>query len=185
MSKVTKEKNELDVEKLTEELLISRKNGFFDVTDKEVSKADSFCEGYKVFFRSLKNRTRSRRICGCRGGKRRLPSFDRKKKYKPGDKVYYNNRGKALILAVIGEESCREGVRIAAAHIDSPRLDLKPYPLYEEPMSWCCLKPIITEALKSTSGPRSRWRCMAGLSAGTAHIWISALGKSQGSRSSA
>ena len=48
-----------------------------------------------------------------------------------GDKIFYNNRGKALILAVIGEKGCREGVRIAAAHIDSPRLDLKPIPLYE------------------------------------------------------
>ena len=46
--------------------------------------------------------------------------------------MYYNNRGKALILAVIGKDGCKNGVRIAAAHIDSPRLDLKPHPLYEE-----------------------------------------------------
>ena len=46
--------------------------------------------------------------------------------------MYYNNRGKALILAVIGKNGCKDGVRIAAAHIDSPRLDLKPNPLYED-----------------------------------------------------
>ena len=57
--------------------------------------------------------------------------FDREASYKAGDKVYYNNRDKSLILAVIGKEGCKNGVRMAAAHIDSPRLDLKPYPMYE------------------------------------------------------
>ena len=51
---------------------------------------------------------------------------------KPGDKVYLNNRGKSVLLAHIGEQSLAEGVQIAAAHIDSPRLDLKPTPLYED-----------------------------------------------------
>ena len=44
------------------------------------------------------------------------------KMYQPGDKVYYNNRGKALCLAVIGKKGVKRGVRIAAAHIDSPAL---------------------------------------------------------------
>ena len=51
---------------------------------------------------------------------------------KAGDKVYTCNRGKGLMLAVIGKESLAEGAQIAAAHIDSPRLDLKPTPLYED-----------------------------------------------------
>ena len=51
---------------------------------------------------------------------------------KSGDKIYYNNRGKSLFLAVIGTRPIAEGVSIAAAHIDSPRLDLKPNPLYED-----------------------------------------------------
>ena len=50
---------------------------------------------------------------------------------KPGDKVYYNNRGKNIDLAVIAKKSLAEGANIAAAHTDSPRLDLKPNPLYE------------------------------------------------------
>ncbi len=54
-----------------------------------------------------------------------------KTKYKAGEKIYKNQHGKALIAAVIGSESISEGVKIAAAHIDSPRLDLKPTPLYE------------------------------------------------------
>ncbi len=53
-------------------------------------------------------------------------------KYKCGDKVYLNNRGKAVILCVMGKEPVENGIRLSAAHIDSPRLDLKPNPLYED-----------------------------------------------------
>ena len=49
----------------------------------------------------------------------------------PGQKVYYVNRAKSLMLAVIGSEPLSEGFRIIASHIDSPRLDLKPIPLFE------------------------------------------------------
>ena len=58
--------------------------------------------------------------------------FDPKAAYRPGDRVYYNNRGKALILTTFGTRPLADGVRIIASHIDSPRLDLKPNPLYEE-----------------------------------------------------
>ena len=50
----------------------------------------------------------------------------------PGDKVYFINRDKAMYLAVIGEEKLENGLRIIGAHADSPRLDLKPNPLYED-----------------------------------------------------
>ena len=53
-------------------------------------------------------------------------------KIEKGGKYYFNNRGKALYAFRIGSESLEEGIRISAAHIDSPRLDLKPNPLYEE-----------------------------------------------------
>ncbi|MBO8127850.1 MAG: aminopeptidase [Peptococcaceae bacterium] len=51
---------------------------------------------------------------------------------RPGDKVYEINRGKAMVLAIIGSDALESGGNIVAAHIDSPRLDLKPVPLYEE-----------------------------------------------------
>ena len=51
---------------------------------------------------------------------------------KPGDRVYGNNHNKSVIFAVVGSESLNEGTHICAAHIDSPRLDLKPNPLYED-----------------------------------------------------
>ena len=53
-------------------------------------------------------------------------------KLKTGDKIFVNNRGKAVILAVIGKEPLENGAKICAAHIDSPRLDLKQCPLYED-----------------------------------------------------
>ncbi len=51
---------------------------------------------------------------------------------KPGDKVYANNMGKCLAMYIIGEEPMEKGMRILGAHIDSPRLDLKQNPLYED-----------------------------------------------------
>jgi len=51
---------------------------------------------------------------------------------KPGDRVYLNNRGKSMYIAVIGDKKLEEGLNLVGAHIDSPRLDLKPNPLYED-----------------------------------------------------
>ena len=58
--------------------------------------------------------------------------FDKKAQYKAGDKIYVLNREKAVILAVIGKSDISNGVNLTAAHIDSPRLDLKQNPLYED-----------------------------------------------------
>ena len=51
---------------------------------------------------------------------------------KPGDKIYFVNREKSMYLAIIGEKSIEEGLHIIGSHVDSPRLDLKPNPLYED-----------------------------------------------------
>ena len=51
---------------------------------------------------------------------------------KPGDKIYFVNRDKSMYLAIIGEESIENGLHIIGSHVDSPRLDLKPNPLYED-----------------------------------------------------
>ena len=58
--------------------------------------------------------------------------LDVTRQYQPGDKVYRVNRDKAILITTFGEKPLREGVRINGAHIDSPRLDLKPNPLYEK-----------------------------------------------------
>lgn len=120
------------IEEMSKDLLISRKNGFFDVEDAVIEKADAFCEEYKTFLDAAKTEREAVFYAIAKAEEKGFTEFDPTKTYKAGDKVYYNNRGKAIILAVIGKNGCKNGVRIAAAHIDSPRLDLKPYPLYEK-----------------------------------------------------
>ena len=128
---MAKKNDKPDAKELAEKLLVNRKNGFFSVSDSKIKKADAFCEGYKDFLENSKTEreavTTAVKIAEDAG----FVPFDADKKYKAGDKVYYNNRSKSLILAVIGTEGCKEGVHIAAAHIDCPRLDLKPHPLFE------------------------------------------------------
>lgn len=64
--------------------------------------------------------------------KKGFKAYEAGMKLSAGDKVYFNNRGKGIMLAVIGSEDLSHGANIGAAHTDSPRLDLKPRPLYEE-----------------------------------------------------
>lgn len=120
------------VKKLAKELLINRRSGYFQVSDEKVKKADEFCEGYRDFIGGAKTEREVAEFAVGQAEKAGFVPFKTGKKYAPGDRVYLNNRGRALILAVIGEDGCGDGVRIAAAHIDSPRLDLKPHPLYEK-----------------------------------------------------
>ena len=129
--KMAKKAAEKSAKELSEMLLNPRKNGFFKVTDEKIEKADKFCEGYKAFLNSAKTERESVEYAVAAAEKHGFVPFDPKHKYAAGDKVYYNNRGKAICLAIMGKEGCKNGVRIAAAHIDNPRLDLKPIPLYE------------------------------------------------------
>lgn len=94
--------------------------------------AMSFSEDYKKFLDAAK--TEREAVVAALGyldgaGFRPLGEFVR---LKPGDKVYTVNRRKALIAAVVGNNPVENGFNIVGAHIDSPRLDLKPQPLYEE-----------------------------------------------------
>ncbi len=99
---------------------------------EQIEAAGAFCEGYKEFL----NRGKTERECVSMAvellKKAGYTEFDPEKNYMPGDKVYQNNRGKALLATTFGQKPVREGIRINGAHIDSPRLDLKPNPLYEK-----------------------------------------------------
>jgi aspartyl aminopeptidase len=129
---MAKEMDQAEVKKLTEELLVSRKNGCLQVTDEQLQEADAFCEGYKEFIGAAKTEREVAAYAVKLAKEHGFVEYEETKRYRPGDKVYYNNREKAVILAVIGEDGASDGVRITAAHIDSPRLDLKPHPLYEK-----------------------------------------------------
>ncbi len=121
-----------DAEKLKEELFMNNEHTAKVIDDAEMKEAFDFCEGYKSFLNSCKTEREAAAFTVKEAEKRGFVPFDKNKHYAAGDKVYYLNRKKAVILAVIGKKSVGEGVRIAAAHIDSPRLDLKPNPLYED-----------------------------------------------------
>lgn len=118
-------------DKLKKELFSDRTHGAIRAGAGELKKADKFAEGYKSFLNRAKTEREVVDFAVEQAEKAGFVPFDRNQKYAPGDKVYYNNRGKAICLAVMGKKGTQEGVRIAAAHIDSPRLDLKPIPLYE------------------------------------------------------
>lgn len=115
-------------EQLREELLMNPKNLTETMSEEELKAAYDFCEGYKAFLDAAKTEREAVTTAVAMLEKAGYVPFDHAKQYKAGDKVYLNNRGKALIAATLGRRSVAEGVRIGVAHIDSPRLDLKPRP---------------------------------------------------------
>ncbi|MCR5271991.1 MAG: aminopeptidase [Lachnospiraceae bacterium] len=103
---------------------------------KKRQKVFDFAEDYKKFISECK----TERECTARiiemaekdGFMDLADCISEKRKIKAGDRLYYNNMGKAIALFVIGKESLEDGMNILGAHIDSPRLDLKQVPLYED-----------------------------------------------------
>lgn len=124
-------KNANDAKALKEKLFLKKKNAALLMSDAELKKCDKFCEGYKKFLDAGKTEREAAAFIEKEAIAKGFVPFDRKQTYKAGDKVYYVNREKAVILAVIGKEPIQNGVNLLAAHIDSPRLDLKQVPLYE------------------------------------------------------
>lgn len=120
------------IKELKEKLFYEKKNGLLTVDEKTVDEIQSYCEGYKNFLNSAKTEREAVVAAIDMAEKHGFKPFEIGKKYVAGDKVYFNNRGKTVAFAVIGKDTADCGVNITAAHIDSPRLDLKPNPMYEE-----------------------------------------------------
>lgn len=115
-----------------EQLFLDKKSGYDLIDEAQVAAMNDYCEGYKAFLDEAKTEREAVDAAIALAEKQGFVPYERGMALKPGDKIYRSNRGKSLLLAVIGEASLAEGVQIGAAHIDSPRLDLKPYPLYED-----------------------------------------------------
>jgi len=120
------------VKELREKLFYERKNGLLKVDDDTLSKMQEYCEGYKTYLDNAKTEREAVAAAIRLAEEKSFVPFVIGKKYNAGDKVYFNNRGKTVAFAVIGKQAADNGVNITAAHVDSPRLDLKPNPLYEE-----------------------------------------------------
>lgn len=121
-----------EFKELKKQLTSSRKNGFDKLTADDRAAMEHYCEGYKAFLDTGK----TERLCAAEtvrlAEEQGYRPFVRGMALHVGDKIYSCNRGKSVLLAHIGEQSLTGGAQITAAHIDSPRLDLKPNPLYEE-----------------------------------------------------
>ena len=121
-----------EYKELKERLLSKKKNGYDILSEADRAAMEDYCAGYKTFL----DVSKTERLCAAEV--LRLAEAKGYKPYTPGmaveagDKVYRCNRGKAVMLARIGRKPLSEGIQLAAAHIDSPRLDLKPNPLYED-----------------------------------------------------
>ncbi len=121
----------MSIENMKKELFYTPEHASKVCDDSVVNEADSFAEGYKSFLNDAKTEREATQLVLEKAINKGFVKFEQDKKYSTGDKVYFVNRDKSIILAVIGKKPISEGTRIAAAHIDSPRLDLKPNPLYE------------------------------------------------------
>lgn len=125
-------KKETTAKELKEQLFLQKKNAYLRMSDAEIKKCDKFCEGYKAFLDAAKTEREATVFIEREAKAKGFVPFDKNKTYKAGDKVYYVNREKSVILAIIGKEPIENGVNLVAAHIDSPRLDMKQNPLYEK-----------------------------------------------------
>ena len=121
-----------ETEKLKDSLFYTPRHAAQVLDGEKIAEADAYCEDYKAFLNAAKTEREAVSEAVRMAEEAGFVPFDPTARLKPGDRVYLNNRGKSLILAVIGSRPITDGVSIAAAHIDSPRLDLKPNPLYED-----------------------------------------------------
>ncbi len=126
------EKKENVVKQRKKELFLNREHGY----DKLGDTLDPAIEEYSAAYKRFLDEGKTERECVAYTVKlaeeHGFRPFARGMQVKSGDKLYRVNRDKAVMLAVIGKKTLGEGARIGAAHIDSPRLDLKQYPLYED-----------------------------------------------------
>ncbi len=120
------------MEELRKKLLADPKNGYATLTAEQRAEMETYCKGYAAFMDACKTEREATAWAVAEAEKNGFKAMTPGMAVKPGDKVYLNNRDKSIILAVIGEKSLAEGANICAAHVDSPRMDIKPNPLYED-----------------------------------------------------
>ena len=114
-----------------EKLSYKPKNVYYELSDSEIKEMYKMCDEYRVFLDEGKTERECIKISEKMARDNGFVKIEEKQKLIPGDKVYFINRDKNILLAVVGSEPCEMGFNIVGAHVDSPRLDLKQNPLYE------------------------------------------------------
>ena len=117
-------------QELKDKLMMASKS-LGEMDGSTLNKANEFCEGYKKFLSCKTEREvvdYTIPLLKSNG----YSEFQLGKAYSPGSKFYMNNRDKSIIMVTVGKKPVAEGLRVAVSHIDSPRLDFKPNPLFED-----------------------------------------------------
>ena len=122
----------MTTEELRESLTAVNKNGYTRITAQQREEMESYCKRYAAFLDECKTEREATAWTVAEAEKLGFKPFTPGMAANPGDKIYLNNRGKSIMLAVIGSERLSKGANICAAHVDSPRMDVKPNPLYED-----------------------------------------------------
>ena len=116
---------------LREKLFYEQKNGYDRIDTAERLRLENYCRDYMAWLNEARTEREAVSSAIALAEERGFVPYVPGMSLKAGDKVYQNNRGKALMLAVIGKKPLSEGCVIAGAHVDAPRLDLKQVTMYE------------------------------------------------------
>ena len=112
-------------------LFYEQKNGYDLIGTEERKTLEDYCLGYMEFLNNSRTEREAVHNAIAMAEERGFVAYQPGMELRPGMKLYHNNRGKALMLAVIGHKDLSHGAVIAGAHVDAPRLDLKQIPMYE------------------------------------------------------
>ena len=122
----------MTTEELRESILSAPKNGYTKLSSEQRNEMEAYALRYRAFMDACKTEREATAWATDMAEKHGFVPAVPGMEVKPGDKIYFNNRGKSFMIAVIGKESLAQGANICAAHVDSPRMDVKPQPLYED-----------------------------------------------------
>ena len=117
---------------MKEELFNKKVSGWANISEENKQNIFKFSDEYIYFLNKVKTEREAVSFTKKMLDENSFRNINELEAIKPGDKVYYINRDKTIYAAVIGEEKLENGLNILGAHVDSPRLDLKPNPLYED-----------------------------------------------------
>ena len=114
----------------------AKKNAWLKYDENRKQEVFNFCEGYKNYLSVGKTEREciheAIRLAEAKGYRNLNEIIQNNETLKVGDKVYANNKDKTLALYLIGKDSIESGMRIIGSHVDSPRIDIKANPLYED-----------------------------------------------------
>lgn len=116
---------------IAKNLYYQPKHGYDLMDADEIAAMNAYCEGYKSYLNDNRTERECVKAAVAMAEAEGFVEYKVGMPMQPGTKLYFNNRGKSLTLVVMGEKPLSEGVVIAGAHVDAPRLDLKPQPLME------------------------------------------------------